>query len=352
MVEQLIEPEGSTGDIPGNIRELQEQDESLKPLFVKCSQGNSLSKCDMQFVVRNNILYRVKNDVEQLVVPTCMRQNVLKMGHSEPWAGHLGQDKTLNRIAARFFWPRLHLDVVEFCRTCPQCQLTAPQKKSDRVPMINMPIIDVPFSRIAMDVVGPLPRSRTGNRYILVISDYASRYPEAFALRKVKTRQIANALIQLISRVGIPREVLTDLGTNFTSKQLREVFSLLGIKGLNSTPFHPQTDGLVERFNKTLKCMLKKFVSETGADWDTWLPYLLFAYREVPQASTGFSPFHLLYGREVRGPLDVLKETWEGQGKEQKSNVLSYVLKMRDKMAQLVELVRSNMEDAQHRQKC
>ena len=163
-----------------------------------------------------------------------------------------------------------------------------------------------------MDVVGPLERSRTGHRYILVICDYATRYPEAFPLRNTKARQVANCLIQLFSRVGVPKEILTDQGSNFTSKSLRQVYSLLGIRGIKTTPYHPQTDGLVERFNQTLKSMLRKFVSESGTNWDQWLPYLLFSYREVPQASTGFSPFELLYGREVRGPLDILRESWGG----------------------------------------
>ena len=89
---------------------------------------------------------------------------------------------------------------------------------------------------------------------------------------------------------------------------LKQVYRLLGIKGLRTTPYHPQMDGLGERFNQTLKQMLRKFVDETGSDWDQWIPYLLFAYREVPQASTEFSPFELLYGRDVRGPLMLLKD--------------------------------------------
>uniref|UniRef100_A0AAR2LSD6 Gypsy retrotransposon integrase-like protein 1 n=1 Tax=Pygocentrus nattereri TaxID=42514 RepID=A0AAR2LSD6_PYGNA len=299
----------------------------------------------------NQILYRQKGEQEQLVVPKDLRAEVLKMGHSEQWAGHMGKAKTLSRILARFYWPGLHLDVVSYCRSCPQCQLTAPSNKSDRAPLINLPIVDEPFTRIAMDIVGPLPRSRSGNRYILTLCDYATRYPEAFALRNVKTRQVVNALIQLISRVGIPREILTDQGTNFTSKQLKDVFSLLGIKGLKTTPYHPQTDGLVERFNKTLKVMLRRFVNETGSDWDTWLPYVLFAYREVPQASVGFSPFQLLYGREVRGPLDVLKETWEGQSPGLQLNVLSHVLKMRERLAQATQIAYENLEQAQRQQK-
>lgn len=97
--------------------------------------------------------------------------------------------------------------------------------------------------------------------------------------------------------------------------------------GIRTTPYHPQTDGQTERFNQTLKQMLRKFVNDTSSDWDQWLPYLLFTYREVPQVSTGFSPFELLYGHEVRGPLTLLKETLEGgQGRKGAVNVISYVL--------------------------
>lgn len=98
---------------------------------------------------------------------------------------------------------------------CPECQLTTPVKKGDRAPLVRLPIIDVPFTQIAMDMVGPLERSRTGNRYILVICDYATLYPEAFPLKKVKTRQIVNALTQRFSHVGIPKEIFTNQGNNF-----------------------------------------------------------------------------------------------------------------------------------------
>ncbi|KAL4007856.1 hypothetical protein ACER0C_001708 [Sarotherodon galilaeus] len=152
------------------------------------------------------------------------------------------------------------------------------------------------------------------------------------------------------SRVGIAKEVLTDCGTNFQSKFLQQVYRLLGIKGIKTTPYHPQSDGLVERFNQTLKNMLRKFVTETGSDWDQWLPYLLFAYREVPQASTGFSPFELLYGRQVRGPLDLLKEQWENPEPDG-DNVIAYVLKMRERLEQMTILAQQNMKVAQNKQK-
>lgn len=110
--------------------------------------------------------------------------------------------------------------------------------------------------------------------------------------------------------MGIPDEILTDQGTNFTFKLMQLFQKLLGITAIKTTPYHPQTHGLVERFNQTLKRMLQKFVDDTGKDWDHWLPFLLFAYREVPQAST-FSPFELLCGWDVQGLLDLLRKVWE-----------------------------------------
>ena len=164
---------------------------------------------------------------------------------------------------------------------------TYPQSTNDSSPE--------PFKRIAMDIVGPLPRSRAGNHYVLVICDYATRYPEAVPLCSIDAEHVAEELVKLFSRVGIPREILTDQGTNFTSQLLAEVYRLLHVHALHTNPYHPQTDGLVERFNQTLKSMLRKHATKEEKDWDRLLPYVLFAYHEVPQASTGFSPFELLY---------------------------------------------------------
>lgn len=139
-----------------------------------------------------------------------------------------------------------------------------------------------------MDIVGPLVKSSSGHQYILVICDYATRFPEAFPLCVITAPAVLHALVQLFSRVGLPDEILTDQGTNFTSRLIQLLSKQLGITTIKTTLDHPQTDGLVERFNQTLKRMLQKFVSDTGKDWDRWLPFLLFAYCEVPQASTGY----------------------------------------------------------------
>ena len=217
-------------------------------------------------------------------------------------------------------------------------------------PTCALPIIDVPFKRIAMDIVGPLPRSSTGNRFILVICDYATRYPEAIPLRTTDANRIAKELVKVFARIGVPEEILTDQGTNFTSRLLYEVYRLLQVQPIRTSPYHPQTDGLVERFNHTLKCMLRKTATTEGKNWDELLPYLLFAYREVPQASTGFSPFELLYGRPVRGPLDILKKSCEASKKSSES-IVSYVLLMQERFMKLKQLVDVNLKQAQQTQK-
>ena len=201
-----------------------------------------------------------------------------------------------------------------------------------------------------MDIVGPLPKSRVGHKYILVICDYATRYPEAVPLRSINAQHVAEELMQVFARVGIPQEILTDQGTNFTSQLLNEVYRLLLIQPIRTSPYHLQRDGLVERFNQTLKAMLRRAATDKGKDWDRLIPYLLFAHREVPQASIVLSPFELLYGRVMRGPLDILKDCWEASSKSNES-IVSYVLTMQEKLAKMSELAQENLFKAQQQPK-
>ena len=287
---------------------------------------------------------------EQLVLPLRCRSVVMQMGHDAPMAGHLGVNKTRNRILNRYYWPGIFKDISTYCRSCEVCQRSQRRGASVRAEMISMPLIGKPFQRIAMDVVGPLPKSKSGNRFILTICDYATRYPEAIPLPSTEAERVAKELIKLFSRVGIPDEILTDQGSNFMSSLLQETYSLLQIRRIRTSPYHPQMDGLVERFNGTLKSMLKKFTSKNQKDWDEYLPFLLFAYREVPQESTGFSPFELLFGRRVRGPLDVLRECWTDE-KPEDTPVIPYVLDMQKKLREMTGVAQTSLQVAQQRQK-
>lgn len=166
--------------------------------------------------MQNGILYRQQESVLQLVVPQAAREAILVLGHSVPWAGHLGKHKTTARIKKHFHWPGLHRDVAEFCKSCPQCQMTSASLPS-RAPLLPLPIIATPFECLGMDIVGPVEKSKAGNRYMLVITDYATKYPEVFPLKSIKAKSVAFCLVQFFSRVGFPREILTDQGTNFVN---------------------------------------------------------------------------------------------------------------------------------------
>ena len=332
------------------LQKLQKTDQSLAAM-------REIAEEDTAVFWKDGLLHRKSSrigheDWDQIVLPKECRRQVLEIAHSVPMGGHLGKKKTTQRILRRFFWPTLHRDVADFCRSCQVCQKFS-HRHVPRAPMVPLPIIEEAFSRIAMDIVGPLPRSRSGNRFVLVICDYATRYPEAIPMKAVDAERVAEELVSIFARVGIPREILTDQGTNFQSQLLEALYRLLHIDALRTSPYHPQTDGLVERFNQTLKSMLKKAAQEEGKDWDKLIPYLLFAYREVPQESTGFSPFEILYGREVRGPLDVLKETWESENESGKNqNVLSYISLMRERLEKMSDHVQINLDSARQQQKC
>ncbi|XP_021347442.1 uncharacterized protein LOC110446564 [Mizuhopecten yessoensis] len=277
----------------------------------------------------------------------------MKLAHEPMMAGHLAAKRTSSRILAEFFWPGIQGDVVRFCRSCDVCQRTFPKGMVPKAPLGNMPVIDAPFTRIAVDLVGPLePVTDRGNRYILTVVDYATRYPEAVPLKGIETERVAEALVDIFSRVGVPAEMLTDQGAQFTSGLMKEVNRLLSIRQLTTTPYHPQCNGLVERFNGTLKQMLKKMCTKKPKDWGRYVNALLFAYREVPQASLGFSPFELLYGRVVRGPMMILKEllTKEFPDDDVKTTY-QYVMDLRERMEETCQVASDRMKDAKRIQK-
>ena len=191
------------------------------------------------FFRRNGILYRrwtprgqpESSTVEQIVLPRQYRKAGLQLAHTTPLSGHLGKKKTAARIMRRFYWPTLFRDVADYCRSCTRCQKFS-RRRVPRASMIPLPVISEPFERITMDVVGPLPRSRSGHRYVLVICDYGTRYPEAIPMKTVDAEAVAEELLKLFTQVGIPKEILTDQGTNFTLQLLAELYRLLRVNAL------------------------------------------------------------------------------------------------------------------------
>ena len=160
-----------------------------------------------------------------------------QVGSWYPFATYLGREKTVQRILKWFYSTTLFRDVKQYCQTCEECQIQGGQRA--KVPMTPLPIIGEPFRRISMDIVGPLPRTRQGHRFILVLSDYAIRYPEAMPLRTISASNVAEVLIDFFARHGIPYEILTDQGTNFKSSLLGDLYWFMGIKAMMTSPYHP-----------------------------------------------------------------------------------------------------------------
>uniref|UniRef100_A0A9J8C322 Gypsy retrotransposon integrase-like protein 1 n=1 Tax=Cyprinus carpio carpio TaxID=630221 RepID=A0A9J8C322_CYPCA len=217
----------------------QSHDETLKHAFeqVRSIDGQILQPDRTlsypYFAIIKDRLYRVtqdtqtKEDTTQLLVPRSRREMLFQAAHCNPMAGHLGVTATLNRLMTRFFWPGIHENVRRWCASCRECQLVNPPA-APKAPLRPLPLVQVPFERIGMDLIGPLERSARGHRFALVIVDYATRYPEAVALRNISAKSVADALFRLISRVGIPKEILTDQGTAFMSRTLNELYAIIG----------------------------------------------------------------------------------------------------------------------------
>ncbi|XP_076043623.1 uncharacterized protein LOC143026738 [Oratosquilla oratoria] len=228
----------------------------------------------------------------QFVVPEKYRLAVFKLGHHAVLGGHMGVQKTQDRIQSQFFWPGIGREIVRMVRSCDVCQKTTDRGRVKPAPLGPLPLISEPFQRVAVDIVGPIiPRAADGAKYILTCVDFATRWPEAVPLRNIETVTVAEAMFEIFCRVGIPKQVLSDRGSQFTSVMMEELLRLLAVKGLRTTPYHPMCNGLCERFNGTLKKMLKRMAAEQPKEWPRFIAPLLFAYREVPQASLQFSQF-------------------------------------------------------------
>lgn len=183
------------------------QDEDATLLKVREAADGHPCSAGVGFFRREGLLYRKwtppgrneeEMEVEQLVLPKACRETMMKLAHEIPLAGHMVKEKTRRRILQRFYWPTLYKDAQEHCRACEQCQKST-SRRVQQAPLIPLPIVGEPFRKTAMDIVGPLPQSRAGNRYVLVICDYATRYPEAIPLKSIDAEHVAEELINVFA---------------------------------------------------------------------------------------------------------------------------------------------------------
>ena len=289
--------------------------------YYKDQNGILMRKCPKETRLRKQV-------EDQIILPKQYRDHILDIAHDK--AGHLGIMKTTDRITQNFYWPNIIHDVRNHCKSCVQCQFMNKTKKSQKQLARPLPIIDIPFKRIGIDIKGPFTVTENGNKYILVICDYATRYPEAIPIPDIRTETVVQAMIEVFSRVGLPSEIIHDQGSQFMSKLMSDLCQRLEIAQIPSTPYHQQTNGLTERFIGTMQSMINSLEAEEKENWDRYIPLFLFSYREVPSQFTGYSPFHLLYGRQVRGPLSLIRDNFLNQDTRQEisSNLLKIMSNM------------------------
>ena len=216
---------------PKELHKLQDIDESYGRRRLIVAPSAAAGETSFAKMGYSNLLYSPPgtdgdaHNIEELVLPTQLQPAILKLAHDTPMAGHHGK-KTADCIRNRFYWPGMYRNLQEHCGTCGHCQNSSAHRVKN-APLVTLLIMDEPFRRIAMDIVGLLPCGSSGKRYIIVICDYATRYPEAVALRTLDANAVAEELLAFFARVGVAEEILTDQGTNFTSQLLREVYGLL-----------------------------------------------------------------------------------------------------------------------------
>lgn len=274
----------------------------------------------------------------KVMVPTKMRSYVIRTHHDTPWSGHPGVERTTTRIREQFYWPELSRDVERFVKSCHACN-TRKTPKSLASPLGKVEVAKFPLDMVSLDLV-EFPTSHRGNRYLLTMIDNFTRYAEAVPMRSQTAEETARAVVrEIILRHGAPRYLLTDRGTNFVSQLFKTMCRVLRIKKLQTTAYHPQSNGLVERMHRTLVDSLAHYVSRDGRNWDEWIPFALMAYRTTVHSSTGFSPHYLFYGRELELPFDcpyILEE--ESPGAEEYARTLREKLSKAHAYAKETEL--------------
>lgn len=307
-----------------------------------------------RLVLNDDILYRrwtdlaTQQDILQAVVPSSERRSVLKFCHDCRTAGHLGIHKTLGRIRQSYYWPGLQRDVHSYISGCEVCTRRKAATQSNKAPM-HLVYSGYPLERIATDILGELPQTANGNKYILVVADYFTKWTEAFALPNIEAKTVAAKIVEeFIVRLGVPEVMHSDQGPQYESRLFQEMCKLLDIQKTHTTPYHPQSDGMVERFNRTLTTMLSGFVNEHHTDWDVHLPYVMMAYRSAQHETTGMTPNMLMLGRETATPLDLMYEM-PPQIKETPNN--KWVWELQERLESAHTFVRKKMSQSMVRQK-
>jgi hypothetical protein len=263
-----------------------------------------------RYLKQGQLWYREDGGSYRICVPEDpqLRQLVLRESHDAPLGAHFGIDKTMWRLEQTFTWPGMAGDVREYVRTCDQCQRNKPPGGRTRGLLQPLPIPTNPWEEVSLDFITGLPRTKAGHDAILVVVDRLTKWgyfiPTSITIDAKETARLFHDLV--FARHGMPRRLVSDRDTRFTSHFWQAFFSAMGTSLAMSTSYHPQTDGQTERVNRVLEEALRGYVGALQTDWDHQLPSLQFAYNTARHVSTGETPFFLNYGRHPIVPAGLM----------------------------------------------
>ena len=279
----------------------------------------------------------------RIVLPESLVDKVIDSLHSD---AHFGIAKCFKKVSQRFWYPGLFDRVKDFCKSCLRCAQSKPCRRN--IPPLRSMPSGYPFQRVHMDLVGPLVPSSKGNQYILTMTCAFSKWTVAVPLRNEKAVTCARAIFEnWISVYGCCDEILTDRGANFQSNLMKELCKLLQIRQLRTTSYRPQANGQVEIFHKSLKSFLRAAVADEPKRWDEMLPKLMLAYRSNVHQSTGYTPFQLVFGREIRLPVDAVSQ----RPQEEFTQYSNFVSQLKRDLEIAHSLARKHLKGSQNRMK-
>ena len=266
----------------------------------------------LSFALKNEFLHKLitpsnhsKRKMGVIYLPTSMIKSLLQACHDDPMTGaHFSFDRTYAKIKPHYWWPSMRLTIKNYIDSCILCKTynISRQKKHGHLRPISPP--DGPFLLIGIDYCGPLKRTPRENQYVLVITDYFTRHITAIALPNCTAETTAQALFnEYFCKYGVPTVILSDQGSHFRNQLMSNIQNLIGYNHIYSTPYHPQTNGIVERFNSTFVPQISKLQDTEGNNWDEYLQAVVFAYNTGIHKTTKYSPYELVYGRLPRLPI-------------------------------------------------